>query len=110
MFAYNTGWIILTVAILVAVRETYVFLKKSKDSKRRGIFDNVIRGIALKTNMTDAFNEIDTILKHHAGPYASNAVIGSRWRQQNDVDEFTKDGIKILMHLIVSEDPIARFV
>ena len=72
-------------------------------------FNNVIYGEDLKNRLIASFDELDEILTAHAGPFARNCVIGSKWRQQNDVDEFTKDGIKILRHLIVSEDPVARF-
>lgn len=73
------------------------------------MFGNVIDNETLKTNLMNAFEELDAILVHHSGPFASNCVIGSKWRQVNDIDEFTKDGIKILKHLVVSEDPSARF-
>lgn len=73
------------------------------------MFGNVIDNEVLKTNLMNAFEELNDILVHHSGPFASNCVIGSKWRQVNDIDEFTKDGIKILKHLVVSEDPSARF-
>jgi hypothetical protein len=74
------------------------------------VFDNVIYASELKTKMLSALDELSEILRDHAGPFCSNAIIGSKWRQVNDVDEFTKDGIKILLHLIVSEDAVARLV
>lgn len=73
------------------------------------VFDNVTTAGELKEELTKAFKDLDAILFDHAGPFASDCVIGSRWRQVNDVDEFTKDGIKILRHLIVSDDVSARF-
>lgn len=73
------------------------------------VFDNVVKSGDLKTQLTQAFLDLDNILVNHCGPFASSCVIGSRWRQTNDVDEFTKDGIKILTHLIVSNEPSARF-
>lgn len=73
------------------------------------VFGNVIDNDTLKDSLTTAFQELNDILVHHSGPFASSCVIGSKWRQVNDIDEFTKDGIKILRHLIVSEDPSARF-
>ena len=73
------------------------------------VFDNIIFNIDLKERLSQAFNNLDDILTDHSGPFASNCVIGSKWRQVNDADEFTKDGIKILRHLLVSEEPTARF-
>lgn len=73
------------------------------------VFGNVIDNDTLKNSLMTAFEELNDILVHHSGPFASSCVIGSKWRQVNDIDEFTKDGIKILQHLIVSEDPSARF-
>lgn len=72
------------------------------------IFGNVTNAPELRVKLIQAFEELDRILSDHSGPFATNALIGSRWRQINDVDEFSKDGIKILLHLIVSEDPCAR--
>lgn len=72
-------------------------------------FNNVVYTKDLQSKLTGVFEEIDNILVRHAGPFATNTVIGSRWRQHNDADEFTKDGIKILRHLLVDDDPIARF-
>lgn len=72
-------------------------------------FNNVTSTYDLKEKLTVVFNELDDILLDHAGPFATNTVIGSKWRQHNDADEFTKDGIKILLHLLVDDDPIARF-
>jgi hypothetical protein len=73
-------------------------------------FDNVIYADNLKEELMSAFDELEIILSSHAGPFCDNAVIGSKWRQMNDIDEFTKDGIKILLHLVVSNDAVARFV
>jgi len=72
------------------------------------IFNNVIDQDDLSEKLEQAFAQLDLILSDHSGPFATNAIIGSKWRQQNDVDEFTKDGIKILRHLIVSDDPCER--
>lgn len=72
-------------------------------------FDNVTHKEDLKDKLDSVFAQLGDILIQHAGPFATNSVISSRWRQMNDVDEFTKDGIKILNHLIVDDDPIARF-
>lgn len=74
------------------------------------VFDNVYYADELKEKMISAIDELSDILRDHAGPFCSNAIVGSKWRQVNDVDEFTKDGIKILLHLIVSEDAVARLV
>lgn len=73
-------------------------------------FDNVFEKKELEGHLFEAFETISGILTEHAGPFATNAIIGSRWRQVNDLDEFTKDGIKILYHLIVSEHAVARLV
>lgn len=73
------------------------------------VFNNVYNDVELKADLHRAFEGLDQILVDHAGPFATNCVIGSKWRQVNDVDEFTKDGIKILRHLIVSEEASARF-
>lgn len=73
------------------------------------VFGNIIYRDDLHGRLLHAFEELDQILVDHSGPFATNAVIGSKWRQMNDIDEFTKDGIKILRHLIVSEDAAARF-
>lgn len=73
------------------------------------VFGNIIRAGDLKYELSKVFNELSDILVDHAGPFATSCVIGSRWRQVNDIDEFTKDGIRILTHLIVSEDAAARF-
>lgn len=75
----------------------------------KSTFNNVTPREKLKKDLTNSFNELLDILKYHAGPFASNCVIGSKWRQVNDVDEFTKDGVKILLHMIVSEDVVERF-
>ena len=72
------------------------------------VFSNVIDKEHLRDNSRKAFVNLDLILTDHSGPFATNAIIGSKWRQVNDVDEFSKDGIKILLHLIVSEDPCER--
>jgi hypothetical protein len=72
-------------------------------------FNNVTTTKDLKESLIKVFTELDDILVDHAGPFATNTVIGSKWRQHNDADEFTKDGIKILRHLLVDDDPIARF-
>lgn len=76
---------------------------------KRSLFNNVIRADTLALELYDAFAALEVILEPHAGPFATNCVIGSKYRQANDVDEFTKDGIKILRHLIVSEDASERF-
>ena len=81
----------------------------TKTIKEKPIFGNDFDSEYLKDNLIKAFQELDGILINHSGPFAANCVIGSRWRQRNDIDEFTKDGIKILSHLVVSEDPVARF-
>jgi hypothetical protein len=75
----------------------------------RPAFDNATEGAELTQNLHRVFEDLDKILVQHCGPFASNAVIGSRWRQHNDVDEFTKDGIKIFRHLIVSDEGASRF-
>lgn len=75
----------------------------------RKVFNNIVSKKDLKDSLSNAFKELDSILVDHAGPFATDSVIGSKWRQVNDVDEFTKDGIKILRHLIVNEEPSARF-
>lgn len=72
-------------------------------------FDNFSNSRALKQNLDEVYSQLDDILVSHAGPFATNTVIGSKWRQMNDADEFTKDGIKILRHLIVDDDPVSRF-
>jgi hypothetical protein len=77
--------------------------------RRKRIFDNITESTELKESLIAAFVELDGYLTYHSGPFASNCVIGSKWRQMNDVDEFTKDGIKILRHLIVTENVSARF-
>lgn len=72
-------------------------------------FNNVLDEHDLKNRLTASFQSLIDILIHHCGPFASDCVIGSKYRQMNDVDEFTKDGIKILRHMVVTEDPIDRF-
>lgn len=72
-------------------------------------FNNITKSSNLKNDLTNVFGELCEILSNHAGPFAASCVIGSRWRQVNDIDEFTKDGIRILAHLVVSEDKVARF-
>lgn len=72
-------------------------------------FNNLTRSTDLKYGLEEAFHELADILVNHAGPFASNCVIGSKWRQVNDADESTKDGVKILKHLIVSEEEMDRF-
>jgi hypothetical protein len=83
-------------------------LVKEKVSMKNA-FDNVVSGNDLADQLDAVFKNLDEILVNHCGPFASNAVIGSKWRQVNDIDEFTKDGIKIFRHLIVSEEVAARF-
>lgn len=73
------------------------------------VFDNILTNADLKDQLTNAFDVVADILVDHCGPFATNCVIGSRYRQVNDVDEFTKDGINILNHLIVSSDAALRF-
>jgi hypothetical protein len=73
-------------------------------------FENAYSGDNLKDPMIAAMETVENILVHHSGPFASNCIIGSRYRQVNDVDEFTKDGINILKHVLVSEDVSARVV
>lgn len=77
--------------------------------RQKRVFNNIIRATELKEDLTQVFEELVDILGDHAGPFAASCVIGSRWRQVNDIDEFTKDGIQILAHLIVSEDATTRF-
>ncbi len=72
-------------------------------------FDNVISGSDFSNSLMQSLRDIDSVLYDHSGPFACNAILGSKWRQHNDIDEFTKDGIKILRYLIVSEDPVTRF-
>ena len=76
---------------------------------KKFVFGNAHDGENLKVELTKVFEELSEILVQHSGPFAANCVIGSKWRQRNDVDEFTKDGILILRHLIVSEDVACRF-
>jgi hypothetical protein len=71
-------------------------------------FENMTDGDDLRDPMLAALSRVEDILAHHSGPFASNCIIGSQYRQVNDIDEFTKDGIKILNHLLVSEDTSAR--
>ena len=73
-------------------------------------FGNFIDKFDLKEQMLSVLEEMESVLVQHAGPYATNCVIGSPYRQISDIDEFTKDGIKILASAVVSEDPIARFI
>ncbi len=74
-----------------------------------GLFNNVYKASELKEGLSKVFEELQDILKDHSGPFATNSVIGSKWRQVNDVDEFTKDGIKILNNLIVTDEALDRF-
>lgn len=73
------------------------------------LFSNIYKASELKEGLTIVFQELQDILKDHSGPFATNSVIGSKWRQVNDVDEFTKDGIKILNNLIVTDHALDRF-
>lgn len=74
------------------------------------VFGNLVEAETLKKDAIEALDKIAAILSLHAGPYAFNSIIGSKYRQHNDIDEFTKDGIKILQHLVVSDDPSERLV
>jgi len=85
------------------------FRSKPTTPKDPPVFNNITRSSDLKNELYKVFTELSDILVDHAGPFATSCVIGSRWRQVNDIDEFTKDGIRILTHLIVSEDVAARF-
>jgi hypothetical protein len=62
----------------------------------------------LKTKGVKVLDGIIDILKLHTGPYAASALISSKYRQNNDVEEFTKDGIRILTSLYSSECPVER--
>lgn len=74
------------------------------------VFNNLSNAQKLADDITQSAEDLDRILVDHAGPFASNCILGSRWRQHNDIDEFTKDGISILSHFIVSDEPISRLI
>lgn len=80
-----------------------------KEESLEEVFGNVVHREELSEHLYYALSDLEDILAQHAGPFATNCVIGSRWRQANDIDEFTKDGIKILRHMVVSDDSSQRF-
>lgn len=72
------------------------------------IFSNIKHEESLKDDLVDRFVDLTRILQEIAGPFSGNAIIGSKWRRHNDIDEFTKDGIKVLRHLLSGEDAASR--
>lgn len=63
-------------------------------------FNNTTSGTELRQQLAESFLEIFRILSKHSGPFAGFAAIGARDRQLDSADEHTKDGIKILSHML----------
>jgi hypothetical protein len=71
-------------------------------------FNNITHADKLAEDTIEVADRMIEILSQIAGPFATNAILGSPTRQRNDVDEFSKDGINVLRYAIVSEEPLAR--
>lgn len=73
------------------------------------VFNNATVGDDFSKQMRDAFQIICDVLGPHCGPYALNAIIGTRARVVVEADIITKDGISIADQLLSDKNPVARF-
>lgn len=70
---------------------------------------NTVRGKDMYGAITKAMGDMSNFLGHFNGPFALNAVTTGA-TERTVIDEFTKDGIKILSHLSANrpEDELSR--